>query len=62
MGQWCPKVTEHEIRDSIQEIRTKMMSQGDHREEDVHRLAELTHNLKVRYSLFPVENSISSCI
>ncbi|XP_029517636.2 trichohyalin [Oncorhynchus nerka] len=59
-GDMNTPVTEHEIRNSIQEIRTKIMSQGDQREEDVHRLAELTHNLKGLHSpktLIHIDNS-----
>ncbi|XP_019897312.2 trichohyalin [Esox lucius] len=43
-------LTEREIRNSIQELRLKIMSQGDHRDEDVRWLEELTRNLKGLHS------------
>ncbi|XP_051810550.1 kinesin-like protein KIF17 [Acanthochromis polyacanthus] len=47
VGCWSPKVTEQKIRDSIVNLRSVIMSQGESELHDIYRLAELTQNLQV---------------
>nr|XP_046263007.1 trichohyalin [Scatophagus argus] len=46
-NRWCQEATEQEIRDSIMELRTRIMSQGGNEVYDIYRLAELTQNLQI---------------
>uniref|UniRef100_A0AAQ5Y675 Kinesin motor domain-containing protein n=1 Tax=Amphiprion ocellaris TaxID=80972 RepID=A0AAQ5Y675_AMPOC len=47
VGCWSPKVTEQKIRDSIVNLRSVIMSQGESELHDIYRLADLTQNLQI---------------
>lgn len=58
--RWCPRATEQEIRDSIMDVRSVMMSQGEDEAHNAYRLAELTQNLQVIHQTSLIINSAFS--
>ncbi|XP_068181396.1 golgin subfamily A member 6-like protein 9 isoform X4 [Antennarius striatus] len=46
-NRWCPRAAEQEIRYSIMDLRTRMMSQEGYEFHNTYRLAELTNNLQI---------------
>ncbi|KAL3972920.1 proto-oncogene serine/threonine-protein kinase Pim-2 [Sarotherodon galilaeus] len=46
-GCWSPRATEKKIRDSITDLRSVIMSQGDSELHSIYELAELTQNLQM---------------
>ncbi|KAM3612138.1 uncharacterized protein V6R79_003444 [Siganus canaliculatus] len=47
VNRWCRRAAEQEIRGDIEELRTRMMSQGENKVQDTYKLVELTQNLQI---------------
>lgn len=58
-GCWSPRATEQKIRDSITDLRSAIMSQGDSEVHSIYELAELTQNLQVIHKISLMENNAS---